>query len=149
MVGHAPPPKSGDPGTASPHLLPLTPWAGLCPSQKPLRMPIFGAYLRRSSSACRPPQKLVPAGPEWPHEMKYDGFRLRVERNRDRVRPITRGGYDWTKKYPWIVEDALKNRIKQVLDGEAVVLGVDGVPTSTRCIPASTTRKSSSAPSMC
>jgi bifunctional non-homologous end joining protein LigD len=44
----------------------------------------------------------VPAGPEWYHEIKYDGFRLRVERNGDRVRLITRGGYDWTSRYPWI-----------------------------------------------
>jgi len=70
----------------------------------------------------------VPAGPEWFHEIKQDGFRIRVERDRDRVRLITRGGYDWTKRYPWIVEAALKNRIKQfVIDGEAVVLGVDGI----------------------
>ena len=41
---------------------------------------------------------------------------------------ITRGGYDWTKRYPWIAEAARKNRIKQfVIDGEAVVLGVDGI----------------------
>jgi ATP-dependent DNA ligase len=70
----------------------------------------------------------VPAGAEWLHEIKYDGFRLRVEREGDRVRLITRGGYDWTKRYPWIVEAALKNRQKRfVLDGEAVVLGVDGI----------------------
>jgi bifunctional non-homologous end joining protein LigD len=44
------------------------------------------------------------------------------------VRLITRGGYDWTKRYPWITEAARKNRHKQfVIDGEAVVLGVDGV----------------------
>jgi ATP-dependent DNA ligase len=44
------------------------------------------------------------------------------------VRLITRGGYKCTDRYPWIVESALKNRIKQfVIDGEAVVLGVDGV----------------------
>jgi ATP-dependent DNA ligase len=44
------------------------------------------------------------------------------------VRLITRGGYNWTDRYPWIVEAALKNRNRQyVLDGEAVVLGVDGV----------------------
>jgi bifunctional non-homologous end joining protein LigD len=44
------------------------------------------------------------------------------------VRLITRGGYDWTKRYPWIVESALKNRYKQfVIDGEAVILGVDGI----------------------
>jgi bifunctional non-homologous end joining protein LigD len=61
--------------------------------------------------------------------LKYDGYRLRIERDGDRVRLITRNGYDWTKRYPWIVECALKNRQKQfVIDGEAVVLGVDGVP---------------------
>jgi hypothetical protein len=43
-------------------------------------------------------------------------------------RLFTRGGYDWTRRYPWIIEAALKNRHKRfVLDGEAVILGVDGV----------------------
>jgi ATP-dependent DNA ligase len=70
----------------------------------------------------------VPSGPGWLHEIKQDGFRLRVERDGDRVRLITRGGYDWTKRYPWIVEAALKNRVRQfVLDGEAAILGVDGI----------------------
>ena len=70
---------------------------------------------------------MVTAGPESLHEIKYDGFRLRIERDGDRVRLITRGGYDWTKRYPWIVEAALKNRQKRfVIDGEAVILGVDG-----------------------
>jgi ATP-dependent DNA ligase len=69
----------------------------------------------------------VPAGPEWLHEIKHDGYRLRVERDGDRVRLITKGGYDWTRRYPWIVDAARKNRVKQfILDGEAVVLGVDG-----------------------
>jgi bifunctional non-homologous end joining protein LigD len=63
-----------------------------------------------------------------PHEVKYDGFRLLVHREGDRVSLITRGGHDWTKRYPWIVEAALKNRHKQfVLDGEAVVLGINGI----------------------
>jgi bifunctional non-homologous end joining protein LigD len=45
------------------------------------------------------------------------------------VRLITRNGHDWTNRYPRIVESALKNRIKQfVIDGEAVILGVDGIP---------------------
>jgi hypothetical protein len=70
----------------------------------------------------------VPSSPEWLHEIKYDGYRLRVERNGDRARLITRGGYDWTKRFPWIVEAALKNRQKHfVIDGEAVILGVDGI----------------------
>jgi bifunctional non-homologous end joining protein LigD len=70
----------------------------------------------------------VPAGPDWLHEIKYDGYRLRVERDGDRVGLFTRNGYDWTKRYPWIVESALKNRQKRfVIDGEAVILGVNGV----------------------
>jgi ATP-dependent DNA ligase len=70
----------------------------------------------------------VPSGPEWLHEIKHDGFRLRVERDGDRVRLITRGGYHWTKHYPWIVEAAFKNRHQHfVIDGKAVILGVDGI----------------------
>jgi bifunctional non-homologous end joining protein LigD len=72
--------------------------------------------------------KAVPTGAEWFHEVKYDGYRLRVERDGDRVRLITRGGYDWTRRFPWIAEAALRNRGKQfVIDGEAVILGVDGI----------------------
>jgi ATP-dependent DNA ligase len=44
------------------------------------------------------------------------------------VRLITRGGYNWTDRFPWIGEAALKNRIRQfVIDGEAVILGVDWI----------------------
>jgi ATP dependent DNA ligase domain len=51
--------------------------------------------------------------PDWLHEVKYDGYRLRLERDGDRVRLITRGGYNWTDRYRWIVEAALKNRQKR------------------------------------
>jgi ATP-dependent DNA ligase len=55
-------------------------------------------------------------------------YRIGLERDGDRVRVITRGGYNWTDRYPWIVEAARKLRQKRfVLDGEAVVLGVDGI----------------------
>jgi len=71
--------------------------------------------------------KAVPTGPEWLHEIKYDGYRLRVEREADRVRLITKGGYDWARRYPRIVEAALRNRQRRfVVDGEAIVSGVDG-----------------------
>ena len=69
----------------------------------------------------------MPARPEWLHEIKYDGYRLRLERDGDHVRLITKGGYDWAKQYPRIVEAALKNRQKRfVTDGEAIIRGVDG-----------------------
>src|SRR5437016_2085227 len=74
----------------------------------------LSAYLHRMFKAfdfCNPtPGTKVPHAPHWLHEIKYDGYRLRVERNGDRVRLITRNGYDWTGRYPWIVESALKNR---------------------------------------
>ncbi len=70
----------------------------------------------------------VPAGPEWLHEIKHDGYRLIVQRDGARVRLFTRNGHDWTKRYPLIVEAALRNRQTSfVIDGEAVLLGVDGV----------------------
>jgi hypothetical protein len=35
----------------------------------------------------------VPDSPDWLYEIKYDGYRLRLERNGDSVRLITHGGY--------------------------------------------------------
>ena len=72
--------------------------------------------------------KVVPATSKWLHEVKYDGYRLIVARDGDRVRLLTRNGHDWTGRYPWIAESALKNLHQQfVIDGEAVILGVDGI----------------------
>jgi ATP-dependent DNA ligase len=51
-----------------------------------------------------------------------------VQRDGDRVRLFTRNGHDWSDRYPWIVDAARRLRQKQfVIDGEAVVLGVDGI----------------------
>jgi ATP-dependent DNA ligase len=71
---------------------------------------------------------VVPSGDDWIHEVKYDGYRLRVVRDGKNVRVFSKGGTDWSKRYPWIVQTALK--IKQsnfVIDGEAVIPGVDGI----------------------
>ena len=70
----------------------------------------------------------VPDRPEWIHEIKHDGYRLIVQRDGKRVRLFTRNGHDWTGRYPRIVEAALRNRNSSfVIDGEAVLLGVDGI----------------------
>ncbi|MCG2631055.1 DNA ligase [Bradyrhizobium sp. WYCCWR 13023] len=72
--------------------------------------------------------KRVPDGLDWIHEVKHDGYRMLVIREDKRVRLLSRNGLDWTKRFPWIVEAALKNRQKHfAIDGEAVMLGVDGV----------------------
>jgi bifunctional non-homologous end joining protein LigD len=79
-----------------------------------------------SSRAYRRPEPRVSAGPDWIHEIKHDGYRLIVQRDGARVRLFTR--YDWSDRYPLIVEAALRNRCTSfVVDGEAVVLGVDGI----------------------
>jgi hypothetical protein len=76
-------------------------------------------------------------------------YRLRLQRDGNRVRLITKGGYNWTDRYPWIVEAARKVRQSRfVIDSEAVVLGVDmASPISMRCIPANTMTRCSFTPS--
>ena len=71
----------------------------------------------------------VPAGEDWLHEIKHDdGYRLIVQKDGQRVRLFTRNGHDWSGRFPLITEAALRNRNSSfVLDGEAVLLGVDGI----------------------
>jgi bifunctional non-homologous end joining protein LigD len=69
-----------------------------------------------------------PVGPDWVHEIKHDGYRLVVRRDGSAVRLFTRRGYDWTDRYPAIASAAAKLRAKSfTMDGEAVVVGADGV----------------------
>jgi bifunctional non-homologous end joining protein LigD len=63
-----------------------------------------------------------PAGPLWLHEIKHDGYRLLIRRDGKRVRIYTRRGADWTKRFPLIVEAALRLQASSFfLDGEGVV----------------------------
>jgi ATP-dependent DNA ligase len=86
--------------------------------------------MRSTFEPCLPTAgNVVPSTRNWLHEVKYDGYRLIVAREGNRVRLFTRNGHDWSDLYRWIVESALKNRHRQfVIDSEAVILGVDGIP---------------------
>jgi len=42
----------------------------------------------------------VPAGPDWFHEIKHDGYRLIVQRGGKRVQLLSRRGCDWSDRYP-------------------------------------------------
>jgi bifunctional non-homologous end joining protein LigD len=69
-----------------------------------------------------------PAGADWVHEIKHDGYRLQVRRDGEAVRLFTRRGYDWSGRYPAIAGTAAQLRARSfTLDGEAVVCGPDGV----------------------
>ena len=77
---------------------------------------------------CLPsPSQKPPSGSVWVHEIKHDGYRLIARRDGNRVRLFTRRGYDWSGKYPWIVDSLLSLRVRSIIvDGEAVWCGKDG-----------------------
>ncbi|PSH61751.1 ATP-dependent DNA ligase [Phyllobacterium brassicacearum] len=67
-----------------------------------------------------------PSGPDWVFEVKWDGYRLAVHAGGDGVRVITRGGHDWTHRFPLIAQAAKDLGTTLILDGEAVVLDEEG-----------------------
>ena len=69
----------------------------------------------------------APGDAEWAFELKWDGYRLAVHIERGKVRILTRGGHDWTSRFPAIAHDALELGLDSaILDGEAVVLDERG-----------------------
>lgn len=68
-----------------------------------------------------------PHGSEWSYEIKWDGYRISLHIEPGRVRIITRGGHDWTHRFPAIAEAARPlSTHTMILDGEAVVLDDEG-----------------------
>src|SRR5215475_5192291 len=75
------------------------------------------------SSAERPP-----AGPDWIHEIKHDGYRLMARRDPTGIRLLTRNGHDWAPRYPLIVEAVDRLKVRSCLiDGEAVACDKNGL----------------------
>jgi bifunctional non-homologous end joining protein LigD len=69
-----------------------------------------------------------PAGPQWLHEIKHDGYRLVARKQDGRVRLFTRRGYDWSDRYPRIVEAVTALRAgPATIDGEAVCCDENGL----------------------
>ncbi|RWX30663.1 ATP-dependent DNA ligase [Rhizobium leguminosarum] len=68
-----------------------------------------------------------PKGDDWVYEIKWDGYRLSVHVEPTRIRILTRGGHDWTDRFPAIKQAALWLPVgTAILDGEAVVLDEQG-----------------------
>jgi bifunctional non-homologous end joining protein LigD len=73
------------------------------------------------------PASTAPAGPEWLHEIKYDGYRLFARIQHGEVRLITRNGLDWTSKFPELAHAFGGLPVDTALiDGELVHLAADG-----------------------
>ena len=68
-----------------------------------------------------------PDGPEWLHEIKYDGYRMHARLDRGAVRLLTRTGLDWTHKYSAIASALTSVPARQAyLDGELCGVRSDG-----------------------
>ena len=71
--------------------------------------------------------KTAPAGREWLHELKYDGYRIGCRIDGGAVTLLSRNGKDWTAAFPEIVRAAKALRVKSALiDGEVCVVLPDG-----------------------
>jgi len=70
----------------------------------------------------------VPAGNDWIHEYKYDGYRLLIATGGGAATAWTRNGKDWTDKFRSIVKAAADLPGGYLIDGEAVALGKNGKP---------------------
>jgi bifunctional non-homologous end joining protein LigD len=70
----------------------------------------------------------APTGPEWLHEIKFDGYRVQARIDGGKVRLLTRKGLDWTGKFSFVA-DALKGLQlpSALIDGEVVVEDESGV----------------------
>ena len=68
-----------------------------------------------------------PAGDQWLHELKFDGYRVECLIDGGEVTLITRKGLDWTDQFATIAEAASALPVESaILDGEVVVLLPDG-----------------------
>src|SRR3954470_19470088 len=71
----------------------------------------------------------IPTGPDWIHELKWDGYRIVARKQGSLVRLWSRNGRNWADAFPAIV-DAIKALPTEnvIIDGEAVCLRADGHP---------------------
>src|SRR5262249_8692028 len=93
------------------------------------RMLLRRAFFPDFCEPCLPsPADKPPAGADWLHEIKLDGFRMLVRRDAEGVWLFTRNGHDWTGRFPLIVRAALSLKAASCLiDGEAVACDDNGL----------------------
>jgi len=69
----------------------------------------------------------APDGPDWLHEIKFDGYRMHARVDAGRAQILTRRGNDWTEKYPAIAESIAGLPAQNAyLDGELCGVLPDG-----------------------
>ena len=70
-----------------------------------------------------------PTGPQWIHEVKFDGWRAQLHKAGDEVAIFTRKGHDYTARFPAIRDSLLAlPTASAIVDAEIVVCDSDGKP---------------------
>ena len=70
-----------------------------------------------------------PTGPQWLHEVKFDGWRAQLHKAGDEAAIYTRKGHDYTGRFPAIRESLLALPTDSaIIDAEIVVCDSDGKP---------------------
>jgi bifunctional non-homologous end joining protein LigD len=71
--------------------------------------------------------KHAPQGPDWLHEMKYDGYRIGCRIHAGHATLLSRNGKDWTAAFPEIARAATALKVTSALmDGEVCIVLPDG-----------------------
>ncbi|MBX5164803.1 non-homologous end-joining DNA ligase [Rhizobium sp. NZLR4b] len=82
---------------------------------------------RRVEPALAVLKQKPPSGDHWSWEIKWDGYRLAIHAEPAGIRILTRGGYDWTNRFPGVEEAARAlGPASMIIDGEGVVLDEQG-----------------------
>jgi bifunctional non-homologous end joining protein LigD len=97
--------------------------AGGAPAGEPASIPDDAPFQLATLSAA------PPEGPGWVHEIKYDGYRVRLAVEGGAARVLTRGGEEWSDRMGALARAAAALPVTSaLLDGEAVVFGEGGSP---------------------
>ena len=74
--------------------------------------------------------KELPEGDDWTYELKFDGYRALIIKDKERVELRSRKDKDLTGMYPGIAAAGLRLKADQaVVDGEIVALDAQGNPS--------------------
>ena len=89
-------------------------------------MPNRIAFIIPSAPVLQPE---APAGSQWIHEVKFDGWRMQLHKAGDRVVMFSRNGVDMTKRFAMIRDKVLSLPTASVImDAELVACDSDGKP---------------------
>jgi bifunctional non-homologous end joining protein LigD len=73
-----------------------------------------------------------PKGPNWIHEVKFDGWRAQLHKDGDEVTIFSRNGRDLTRRFPAIRDSLIAlPATSAIIDAEIVADDVDGKPNFT------------------